>query len=267
MIYTDTASVFDKVIRELTTAMDDSPQVTAVLLTCSDATARQRLSQREIGSELIWHIERSDLMARRLDTARPRLGPPRHHRQSHRRRHRNRGQSSHRLDQQTAQLIPDHDGGPGWHVITTSPFAPTAPSPAPPAARRRRSGPRAATASEPLRGGSFPGSNHLQEGNEVAIATPGGQRGGSFPGRNNTRAASDAPGRRPSRNMTPIRKGSRAQQPEPPDAHTTRFAISLGVNPRIHPAGPDQARPGALSQAAFRTSRNTSPRHPSPRTR
>ena len=71
MIYTNTASVFDKVIRELTTAMDDSPQVTAVLLTCSDATARQRLSQREIGSELNWHIERSDLMARRLDKRAP----------------------------------------------------------------------------------------------------------------------------------------------------------------------------------------------------
>jgi deoxyadenosine/deoxycytidine kinase len=71
MIYTNTASVFEKVIHELTTAMGDNPQVTAVLLTCSDATARQRLSQREIGSELTWHIEHSDLMARRLDSRAP----------------------------------------------------------------------------------------------------------------------------------------------------------------------------------------------------
>jgi hypothetical protein len=38
MIYTNTASVFEKVLSELTTAME-GPQVTAVLLTCSDATA------------------------------------------------------------------------------------------------------------------------------------------------------------------------------------------------------------------------------------
>ncbi len=71
MIYTNTASVFEKVLSELTTAMSDSPQVTAVLLNCSDATARQRLTQREIGSELNWHIKRSDLMAHRLNTHAP----------------------------------------------------------------------------------------------------------------------------------------------------------------------------------------------------
>jgi hypothetical protein len=42
-----------------------------VLLTCSDATARQRIARREIGSELDRHIERSDLMARRLDRRAP----------------------------------------------------------------------------------------------------------------------------------------------------------------------------------------------------
>jgi hypothetical protein len=71
MIYTNTASVCEKILGELTTAMGDSPQVTAVLLTCSDTTARERLSQREIGSELNWHIERSDLMARRLNKRAP----------------------------------------------------------------------------------------------------------------------------------------------------------------------------------------------------
>jgi hypothetical protein len=71
MIYTNTASVFEKVLGELTTAMGDRPQVTAVLLTCSDASAHQRLSRREIGSELNGHIEHSDLMARRLDKRAP----------------------------------------------------------------------------------------------------------------------------------------------------------------------------------------------------
>jgi hypothetical protein len=67
MIYTNTASVGPKVLRELTTALGDDPLVTAVLLTCGDETARQRLAQREIGSELEWHIKRSDLMARKLE--------------------------------------------------------------------------------------------------------------------------------------------------------------------------------------------------------
>lgn len=71
MIYTNTASVFEKVISELTAAMGDNPHVTAILLTCSDAIARQRLAQRETGSELASHIERSDLMARRLDRRAP----------------------------------------------------------------------------------------------------------------------------------------------------------------------------------------------------
>lgn len=52
MIYTNTASVFREVINELVAAMGGSPQVTAVLLTCSGQTARQRLAQREVGSGL-----------------------------------------------------------------------------------------------------------------------------------------------------------------------------------------------------------------------
>jgi hypothetical protein len=72
MIYTNTASVLEKVIRDLTAAMGDEPQVTAVLLRCSNATAHHRLSQREIGSALDQHVERSALMARRLDERTPR---------------------------------------------------------------------------------------------------------------------------------------------------------------------------------------------------
>jgi hypothetical protein len=71
MIYTNTASVLTKVISELIVAMGDNPRVTAVMLTCSDLTARQRLAQREIGSALEWHTDRSDVMARRLDQLAP----------------------------------------------------------------------------------------------------------------------------------------------------------------------------------------------------
>lgn len=71
MVYTNTASVFGKVISDLTDAMGDQPRVTAVLLTCSDTTARQRLARREIGTALDRHVERSDLMARRLDQCAP----------------------------------------------------------------------------------------------------------------------------------------------------------------------------------------------------
>lgn len=66
MVYTNTASVLSEVTAALTAAMGDHPRVTAILLTCTDATARQRLAQRETGSELDVHIERSNRMARRL---------------------------------------------------------------------------------------------------------------------------------------------------------------------------------------------------------
>jgi hypothetical protein len=71
MIYTNTASVLPDVMNELTTAMGDGPELTAVLLTCSDATARERLAGREIGTALDWHVERSDLMARELERGVP----------------------------------------------------------------------------------------------------------------------------------------------------------------------------------------------------
>ena len=71
MIYTNTASVLEPVSSELASAMGDRPRVTAVLLTCSDVTARQRLEGREIGTGLDRHVERSALMARRLDRSAP----------------------------------------------------------------------------------------------------------------------------------------------------------------------------------------------------
>jgi hypothetical protein len=72
MIYTNTAAVLADVVDRLTAAMDDAPKVTAVLLTCTDETARRRLSQREIGSALDRHLERSAEMARALNGGAPR---------------------------------------------------------------------------------------------------------------------------------------------------------------------------------------------------
>jgi len=69
MIYTNTAAVLEDAMDRLTAAMDDAPKVTAVLLTCTDETARRRLSQREIGSALDRHLERSAEMARPLNRA------------------------------------------------------------------------------------------------------------------------------------------------------------------------------------------------------
>ena len=69
MIYTNTAAVLEDAMDRLTAAMDDAPKVTAVLLTCTDETARRRLSQREIGSALDRHVERSAEMARALNVA------------------------------------------------------------------------------------------------------------------------------------------------------------------------------------------------------
>jgi len=69
MIYTNTASVRN--VAQLTAAMGDDPQVTAVLLTASDATARQRLAQREIGTAFDQHVQRSDRAARELDRLSP----------------------------------------------------------------------------------------------------------------------------------------------------------------------------------------------------
>ncbi len=69
LVYTNTASV--GFIDELTAAMGDDPHVTAVLLTANDATARQRLAMREIGSALRWHVERGDLAGRELEQVAP----------------------------------------------------------------------------------------------------------------------------------------------------------------------------------------------------
>ncbi|MDH6195125.1 ABC-type glutathione transport system ATPase component [Mycobacterium frederiksbergense] len=71
LIYTNTASVLGEVTDQLTSAMGDNPRVFAVLLTCTDETARQRLSRREIGTALNEHLERSAEAASLLDSDSP----------------------------------------------------------------------------------------------------------------------------------------------------------------------------------------------------
>lgn len=68
MIYTNTVSVLPEEIARLATAIGDNPNVTAVLLTCTDATARKRLNQREIGSALDRHVASSNGMSARLQS-------------------------------------------------------------------------------------------------------------------------------------------------------------------------------------------------------
>jgi hypothetical protein len=52
-------------------ALGGAARVTAVLLTATDSTARERLAGREIGSELEAHVERSGRAARRLEAEAP----------------------------------------------------------------------------------------------------------------------------------------------------------------------------------------------------
>lgn len=74
LVYTNTVS--PQYADDLAAAMGDDPRVTAVLLTADDATAHERLAQRETGAELDAHVTRSDAAARALD----RLCPPSVHR-------------------------------------------------------------------------------------------------------------------------------------------------------------------------------------------
>jgi hypothetical protein len=57
LIYTNTASV--TFTDPLASAMGDSPDVTAVLLTATDSTVSRRLAAREIGGALEAHYDRS----------------------------------------------------------------------------------------------------------------------------------------------------------------------------------------------------------------
>lgn len=71
LIYLNAASVLPEVIDSLTDAMSDGPTVCGVLLTCTQDSAQERLSRREIGSTLAEHLASSTDMASRLQRAAP----------------------------------------------------------------------------------------------------------------------------------------------------------------------------------------------------
>ncbi|WP_228484482.1 hypothetical protein [Microbacterium cremeum] len=67
LIFTNTVSVLQ--VAELAAAIGGDVRPFPVLLTATDATAAHRLGQREIGTALAEHIDRSNLAARRLAAA------------------------------------------------------------------------------------------------------------------------------------------------------------------------------------------------------
>jgi dephospho-CoA kinase len=67
VIFTNTVSVLQ--IPSLVAALGTETRAFGVLLTASDATAAERLGQREIGTALAEHIERSKIAAATLDAA------------------------------------------------------------------------------------------------------------------------------------------------------------------------------------------------------
>ncbi|MGH1548971.1 adenylyl-sulfate kinase [Leifsonia poae] len=67
LIFTNTVSVLQ--VSALSAALGAETRATAVLLTATDKTAAHRLAQREIGSALGEHIDRSIRAARQLDAA------------------------------------------------------------------------------------------------------------------------------------------------------------------------------------------------------
>lgn len=70
LIYTNTVSILEEPM--ISRAMGgDEIRATCVLLTASEATVKERLAGREIGSQLAAHIERSLRMARHLDEEAP----------------------------------------------------------------------------------------------------------------------------------------------------------------------------------------------------
>lgn len=69
LIYTNTASV--AFTESFVSAMGDDAEVTAVLLSATDAIAERRLAGREIGSALAEHVERSAERGRWLEATAP----------------------------------------------------------------------------------------------------------------------------------------------------------------------------------------------------
>ncbi|MFB7740361.1 AAA family ATPase [Streptomyces sp. NPDC056112] len=71
LIYTNTLSVLPEATGMFERAMGTGVRIVRVLLTASDATARERLVRRELGSELEQELEGSARKARLLDQRAP----------------------------------------------------------------------------------------------------------------------------------------------------------------------------------------------------
>jgi hypothetical protein len=71
LVYTNTASVLPKSTGMFERALGPGVRIVRVLLTASDATARERLVGRELGSELERELEGSMRKARLLDQLAP----------------------------------------------------------------------------------------------------------------------------------------------------------------------------------------------------
>jgi broad-specificity NMP kinase len=71
LVYSNTASVLPDVQASLAAALGGDVETVPLLLRASDESVRTRLSARESGEALAWHIERSAAMAARLDAEAP----------------------------------------------------------------------------------------------------------------------------------------------------------------------------------------------------
>jgi hypothetical protein len=69
LIYTNTVSILEPDM--IARAVGGASRIIPVLLTAGDATARHRLSAREIGTQLDAHVHRGATMAAHLETAAP----------------------------------------------------------------------------------------------------------------------------------------------------------------------------------------------------
>ncbi|MDQ1042944.1 putative kinase [Streptomyces sp. V4I2] len=75
LLYTNTLSVLEETAGMFRRAMGDDVRIVRVLLTATDETAQQRLTGRELGSELEHELRNSARKARLLDARAP-VRPP-----------------------------------------------------------------------------------------------------------------------------------------------------------------------------------------------
>ena len=66
LIFVNSACVLATEARKLAAAMGDDPRLVPIILTCTDATAAQRLGHRETGDSLDQHVDASRRMAAAL---------------------------------------------------------------------------------------------------------------------------------------------------------------------------------------------------------